>query len=97
MNKSLLKVALAVVLSAISVSVFASTYAPSAEAPDQVVASFGRLLSHTPATIAVAFPAASKSEADPLPARVNAVLWERPSYHLPVKSALFSVKPGQKQ
>lgn len=97
MNKSLLKVTLAVVLSAISVSVFASTYAPSAEAPDQVVASFGRLLNHTPATIAVALPAASKSEVDPLPAGVNAVLWERPSYHLPAKSTLLSVKPEQKQ
>lgn len=96
MNKSLLKTTLAVALSAISVSVFASTYAPSADASDQVVASFGRLLNHTPVTTAVALPAASKSEADPLPASVNAVLWEQPSYHLPVKSAPLPVKPEQK-
>lgn len=96
MNKSLLKTTLAVALSAVSVSVFASTYAPSAQAPDQVVASFGRLLNHTPATTAVAVPAASKSEMDPLPASVNAVLWEQPSYHLPVKSTSLSVKPQKK-
>lgn len=96
MNKPLLKTTLAVALSAVSVCVFASNYAPPAQAPDQVVASFDRLLNHTPATMAVAVPAASKAKTDPLPASVNAVLWQQPSYHLPVKSASLPVQPKKK-
>jgi hypothetical protein len=72
---------------------FASAYMAPAKEQDQVVAGFDRLLAHTPPTAASAPPAASKGVADPLAASVNAVLWERPSYHLQVKSALLWVKP----
>ncbi|HJU71507.1 MAG TPA: hypothetical protein VJ603_06645 [Paucimonas sp.] len=85
MNASLSKTILAIALSGASAFLFASANAAPVEVTDQVVASFNRLLNHAPARAAVA--AVPKDEADPLRASLNAVLWEQPSYHLPVMSA----------
>lgn len=92
MNKSLLNTIFAAALSAVSVSVFAADDAPPAAPPDQVVASFERLLTHSSTPMAVAETAASKSETDPLRDSVNTVLWAQPSYHLPVTYAFKSEK-----
>lgn len=95
MNESMLKTIFAVALSAAAVSVFAANSAPPAEAADQVVASFERLFTHSPTPTAVADPAASKAEVDPLRARVNAVLWSQTSSPVPVKYTTH-VKPRQR-
>ena len=61
--------------------------APAAEATDQIVASFDRLLNHVPTGTAASVPATLTADADPLRFSVSAVLWDSPSYHLPVKTA----------
>lgn len=94
MYAPLLKTTRAVALSAASMSAFAATDVPD-EPKDQVAASFERLLNHSPARAAI--PTRPKTETDPLLAGVTAVLWEQPSYHLPIKSAALTVKPKQKR
>lgn len=69
-----------------------TAYAMPAVGTDQVIASFERLLNHTPADTAVAVPAGSKAGADPLLAGVNTVPWKRLSYHPPDKYAYFPVQ-----
>ncbi|HJV79454.1 hypothetical protein [Noviherbaspirillum sp.] len=95
MKTSSLKTAFAVALFAASISVFASSDKNTVQPADQVVASFDRLLSHAPAAMPATLPSAS--EADPLLAGLSSVLWEQSSYHLPVRSASLSLKPGREQ
>ena len=66
--------------------------APAGGAPDQVAASFDRLLNHAPTGAAATVPATLTVDADPLRSSVSAVLWDAPSYHLPVKSAQLSTQ-----
>jgi hypothetical protein len=96
MNKSIQKAIFAVALSSGAFSVFASNLTLAPEVPDQVVASFDRLLNHPATSIAMMEPASSRAESDPLHASVNAVLWEQPSYHLPVKYAYHDAKQKQR-
>ncbi|WP_136416326.1 hypothetical protein [Herbaspirillum sp. ST 5-3] len=97
MNKALLNTVFAVAMSAVSLDVFASSDAASSMPAEQVAASFERLLNHTPADTPVALPRTSSKESDPLRAGLSAVLWEQPSYHLPIRSASLSLKPGREQ
>jgi hypothetical protein len=71
--------------------------APAAAATDQVAASFDRLLNHAPTLTVAAVPATLTADADPLRASVSVVLWDSPSYHLPVKSAQLSMQSKSKK
>lgn len=87
-----MKTSVAIALSTLSLSALASGSTLPPEVPDQVVASFTRMLDHPVTSIAVKVPESLKAESDPLRASVNTVLWEQPSYHLPTQYAFHSVK-----
>ena len=80
------------VFSAVVLIGASSPIAQAAEMTDQVVASFDRLLNHTPTATAVAAPVAPTVDADPLRDNLNAVLWTSLPYHLSLEYAHLLVQ-----
>ncbi|MCF8179356.1 MAG: hypothetical protein K9J74_12670 [Sulfuritalea sp.] len=68
-------------------------FGADAVATDQISASFERLLNHEATFTQVSVPAASNATADPLRERLTVLLWEEPSYHLPVWYAFLQTMP----
>lgn len=97
MNTSLLKTILALAFAAVSFSMPSAAFAAPAETTDQVTASFDRLLKPTPTKTAAVPQSTTTFRADPLMASVNAVLWQKPSYHMPAQVAFYSERQKEKQ
>lgn len=74
-----------------------SAHADAPVATNQIAASFDRLLSHSSVNTAVAVPVAFRAEADPLRKHLSVVLWDEPSYHLPVQYAYLVIQPKVKR
>lgn len=70
-------------------------FGADAVASDQFSASFDRMLNHEATFTQVAVPPASSAAADPLREQLTVVLWEEPSYHLPVWYAFLQTMPKQ--